>query len=158
MDRELTLKDKAIELLQRQLRAEQEARREETRHGITFAECADRLIKAQTDLTHTKAILDLQNHRIAAAMHQVCRRSPVRPCLHHASDSGSRNAIGLTVLSVSLGFLFHLLLWWHQHLLNTDITTTTTTHKPKPQTYTRTCSLPHVLACSLTHSLAHVSA
>eukprot|EP00037_Helgoeca_nana_P034587 m.422088 g.422088 ORF g.422088 m.422088 type:complete len:451 (+) comp36003_c0_seq1:240-1592(+) len=71
MDRELTLKDKAIELLQRQLRAEQEARREETRYGITFADLQARLVRSQTELAHTKAVLDLQNHRIAAAMHQV---------------------------------------------------------------------------------------
>jgi len=71
MDRELTLKDKAIELLQRQLRAEQEARREEAKFGVTFAELQGRLVKSQTELAHTKAVLDLQNHRIAAAMHQV---------------------------------------------------------------------------------------
>eukprot|EP00038_Savillea_parva_P028822 m.67158 g.67158 ORF g.67158 m.67158 type:complete len:543 (-) comp8418_c0_seq2:135-1763(-) len=71
MDRELTLKDKAIELLRRQLRAEQDARREETRYGVTFSELQERLIKSQTELAHTKAVLDLQNHRIAAAMHQV---------------------------------------------------------------------------------------
>eukprot|EP00041_Stephanoeca_diplocostata_P032719 m.1056321 g.1056321 ORF g.1056321 m.1056321 type:complete len:233 (-) comp24198_c0_seq10:3643-4341(-) len=71
MDREMGLKDKLIALLQRQLRAEQDSRREQAKCGITFSELQDRLVKSQTDLAHGRAVLDLQTHRIAGAMQQV---------------------------------------------------------------------------------------
>lgn len=70
-DKEIALKDKWAMMLQKQLRDAQETRQEEQQSGITFEELRDRLQKSQMELAHTRAMLDLQNHRLGGSMEMI---------------------------------------------------------------------------------------
>eukprot|EP00043_Microstomoeca_roanoka_P005607 m.56870 g.56870 ORF g.56870 m.56870 type:complete len:450 (-) comp13036_c0_seq3:152-1501(-) len=70
-ERELALKDQAIQQLQAQLQEEKEALAKQMRDGLTVEELSSRLAWSQTDLAHTRALLDLSNQRIAGAMEAV---------------------------------------------------------------------------------------
>eukprot|EP00040_Diaphanoeca_grandis_P022816 m.123284 g.123284 ORF g.123284 m.123284 type:complete len:442 (+) comp28978_c0_seq1:430-1755(+) len=70
-DRESEQKSKLMEIIRKQLKTEQASRREQMRSGISFDELRDRLFKSQTELAHTRAMLDLQNHRMAGSMELI---------------------------------------------------------------------------------------
>eukprot|EP00039_Didymoeca_costata_P008513 m.112937 g.112937 ORF g.112937 m.112937 type:complete len:393 (-) comp14113_c0_seq1:1818-2996(-) len=71
-ERELELKDEIIKKLQGQLQSEKEARTQLTRTGYSAVELQKRLVLSQSDLAHSRALLNLYNHRLAGAMEQIC--------------------------------------------------------------------------------------
>ena len=70
-EREAALKDQALRHLRARLEEEEAARQKQLRHGLSAQELQVRLVYSQSELAHTRALLDLFNQRIAGAMEQI---------------------------------------------------------------------------------------
>lgn len=72
-ERMVGLLNEAADFVRKQLEAEREAFRAEVRGGaVRGAELQARLLASQLDLAHTRALLDLDDHRLTAARELLC--------------------------------------------------------------------------------------